>query len=680
MKLDATDLRYVSPDEFRVLTAVEMGSKNHEVVPTPLIAQISGLRSGGVNKLISSLAKRNLVSKVQNSKYDGYRLTYGGYDYLAMRALSKRDSIYSVGNQIGVGKESDIYVVADANSNEMVLKLHRLGRISFRAIKEKRDYLGKRKSASWMYMSRLAAQKEWAFMKVLHDHDFPVPRPIDQARHCILMEYIDAYPLRQVAELPSPGRLYSQLMDLIVRFAHAGLIHGDFNEFNILVRRESGEPVVIDFPQMVSTSHENAEWYFNRDVECIRTFFRRRFQYESVLYPRFSRTVREGPSGEEFRLDVMVAASGFGKKEMSTLEKEGDATKEEEKWEEEGEEGEGEEEGEEEEEEDDVKKGKEEGEGEVEVEEVQEKEGETPSLDGLSHRVQTLNLSDIRNKVTSDLSKTRLHQQRKYHSKRSMCQAGRPQGSKAKQDKKTKIDRGVTVEQSPCDFGSNSNTLYELHLTYFLAMDKADLETYQVQLSQVEAALSADPDNTELASLRSELQELIQLTEVAIGQAEATSSSKTEGSRRSATSTPAHTWSAGDECLAKYSKDNNWYPARITSLGGSAENRVYSIVFKGYNTTELVKAADLKPLPANYSTTAQSAAKAKEQLQKQASWQKFAKKSEKKGVHIAGISGTSIFKTPDNPTGKVGVTGSGRGMTEVASRTKHKFAIQDDEQ
>jgi hypothetical protein len=38
--------------------------------------------------------------------------------------------------------------------------------VSFRAIKEKRDYMGKRKSASWMYMSRLAAQKEWAFMKV----------------------------------------------------------------------------------------------------------------------------------------------------------------------------------------------------------------------------------------------------------------------------------------------------------------------------------------------------------------------------------------------------------------------------------------------------------------------------------------------------------------------------------
>jgi RIO kinase 2 len=107
-----------------------MGSKNHEVVPTSLVAQISGLRSGGVNKCIGELAKRNLIAKVQNAKCawyvwvyillqglllmqridvdDGYRLTYGGYDYLAMRAMSKRDTMYSVGNQIGVGKESGL--------------------------------------------------------------------------------------------------------------------------------------------------------------------------------------------------------------------------------------------------------------------------------------------------------------------------------------------------------------------------------------------------------------------------------------------------------------------------------------------------------------------------------------------------------------------------------------------
>lgn len=65
---------------------------------------------------------------------------------------------------------------------------------------------------------------------------------------------------RQVSEVENPGKLYSSLMDIIVRFAQAGLIHGDYNEFNILIKRETGEPVIIDFPQMVSTSHENAEW------------------------------------------------------------------------------------------------------------------------------------------------------------------------------------------------------------------------------------------------------------------------------------------------------------------------------------------------------------------------------------------------------------------------------------
>jgi RIO kinase 2 len=117
-------------------------------------------------------------------------------------------------------------------------------------------------------------------------------------------------------------------MDIIVKLAHSGLIHGDFNEFNILIRRESGEPVIIDFPQMVSTRHVNAEWYFNRDVECIRTFFKRRFGFEGKLWPRFTSTVKEGEEkskkGEEedgFRLDVVVAASGFGSKEQQELEK-----------------------------------------------------------------------------------------------------------------------------------------------------------------------------------------------------------------------------------------------------------------------------------------------------------------------------------------------------------------------
>lgn len=97
---------------------------------------------------------------------DGYRLTYGGYDYLALKALSRRDSVQSIGSQIGIGKESDILIVANDSGEQIVMKLHRLGRTSFRNIKEKRDYLRNRKTTSWLYMSRLAAMKEYAFMQV----------------------------------------------------------------------------------------------------------------------------------------------------------------------------------------------------------------------------------------------------------------------------------------------------------------------------------------------------------------------------------------------------------------------------------------------------------------------------------------------------------------------------------
>lgn len=47
---------------------MEQGSKNHELVPLTLIAQISGARGGGVNKALGELAKRKLVGKVQNAK------------------------------------------------------------------------------------------------------------------------------------------------------------------------------------------------------------------------------------------------------------------------------------------------------------------------------------------------------------------------------------------------------------------------------------------------------------------------------------------------------------------------------------------------------------------------------------------------------------------------------------
>eukprot|EP01103_Thecamoeba_quadrilineata_P012628 TRINITY_DN32_c0_g2_i1.p1 TRINITY_DN32_c0_g2~~TRINITY_DN32_c0_g2_i1.p1 ORF type:complete len:492 (-),score=107.37 TRINITY_DN32_c0_g2_i1:93-1532(-) len=303
MKLDVSKLRYLSKEDFRVLTGVEMGMKNHEIVPTQLIAAIAKLKRGGTFKSLTELHKNKLIFH-DAKKYDGYKLTYGGYDFLALKALTQRSTIIGVGNQIGVGKESDVFIVYDQENVPMILKIHRLGRISFRAIKDKRDYLKHRKSASWLYLARLAALKEYAYMKVLHDNGFPVPKPVDTNRHCVVMELAKGYPLAQVTKLTNPEKVYSDLMNLIVKFACYGLIHCDFNEFNIMID-DKEQITVIDFPQMVSTSHYNAEMYFNRDVQCIKTLFSKRYGYEGLEYPRLKDFVKE------FDLDIQVAASGF---------------------------------------------------------------------------------------------------------------------------------------------------------------------------------------------------------------------------------------------------------------------------------------------------------------------------------------------------------------------------------
>ncbi|KAF5556732.1 atypical RIO RIO2 kinase [Fusarium napiforme] len=334
MKLDTRAMRHLASEDWRVLTAVEMGSKNHELVPTSLIEKISRLRggAGSVHKSISALAKVGLIARVKEAKYDGYRLTYGGLDYLALHTYAKKKDVYSVGDRIGVGKESDIMVVADHSGTQRVLKIHRLGRISFRTVKSNRDYLKNRQSGSWMYLSRLAAMKEFAFMKALREEGFPVPEPIAQSRHTIVMSLIDAFPLRQIAEVPDPASLYAELIALILRLAKQGLIHGDFNEFNILIKEnitksEHGEetltlePVIIDFPQMISMEHQNAEMYFDRDVNCIKRFFERRFHFVPTEPGPFFKHAKKtvGKDGVK-RLDAAVEASGFTKRMLKDLE------------------------------------------------------------------------------------------------------------------------------------------------------------------------------------------------------------------------------------------------------------------------------------------------------------------------------------------------------------------------
>ena len=158
------------------------------------------------------------------------------------------------------------------------IKFARLGRTSFRAVKSKRDYVKSQTHYNWLYLSRLSSQNEYKNMKGLYSHGFAVPRPYGYNRHAIIMEYIQSYPLNKVDEIKDKEAVYHKMMDFILKLGENGLIHGDFNEFNILLSiNKPDEIVVIDFPQMISMHHAEAKNYFKRDVQCVKNFFIKKF-------------------------------------------------------------------------------------------------------------------------------------------------------------------------------------------------------------------------------------------------------------------------------------------------------------------------------------------------------------------------------------------------------------------
>lgn len=440
MKLDPTVMRTMTKQDFRVLAAVETGMKGHSLVPLALINSIANLRHGGTNKIISSLLRDKLLSHDQSCGYDGYRVTNSGYDILALQNLKSRGIIAGIGDKIGTGKESDVYLAITPRNTQLVLKFHRLGRTSFRDVKKKRDYfmvnaISKNKKQgtqcrtmpnSWLFLSRTSSIKEFAFMKALYDVGYPTPKPVGQNRHIVAMGLVRGTPLYQVhvnrVSAAQAQSIFEQSAVLAGRLAQHGLVHCDLNEFNIMVdlsgvqgriasagggnddltvdgqeqkdweddatehyvrhsgmavkhkgalsahgpiqkhsidgtgeivtekppepmeTLEDGEPkpivTLIDFPQMISTRHPNAEELYDRDVACLKKFFGKKLRCYvegegelGGIMPSWQELIADAGDGVEvpgdgaddvtlvskaqLRLDEDLQASGYSKEDAA---------------------------------------------------------------------------------------------------------------------------------------------------------------------------------------------------------------------------------------------------------------------------------------------------------------------------------------------------------------------------
>ena len=168
------------------------------------------------------------------------------------------------------------------SKRKVAVKFHRLGRTSFRDTRRKRDYNADRRHISWLYQSRLAAESEFRALKAMHGAGVAVPEPIDQNRHTVTMEYLEAVQLSDVTELDEPRELLLDILENVRKAYEAGVIHTDLSEYNVMVNAE-GRVWLIDWPQYTASSHTNAEEILSRDVGNVAYYFQRKYRTDMTV-------------------------------------------------------------------------------------------------------------------------------------------------------------------------------------------------------------------------------------------------------------------------------------------------------------------------------------------------------------------------------------------------------------
>jgi RIO kinase 2 len=279
----AAQMAELEEGDFHLLSGIEHGMRFSRWVSEGKLPEFSRLDDEEVTYRLDRCMDRELVER-KTIQYTGYRLTFEGYDALALRTFSERETIDGVGAPLGVGKESDVY---EARSFQpLALKYHREGYTNFREVQKEREYTADKEHRSWLYTARKAAEREYEALETLYP-EVSVPRPVDQNRHALVMEKLEGVELSK-AKLESEQVL--GVLDLILKEMaaayRAGYVHADMSEYNVFVASDG--VTVFDWPQAVPTEHENSEELLERDVDNLLGYFERKYPRET---PDLDRTV-----------------------------------------------------------------------------------------------------------------------------------------------------------------------------------------------------------------------------------------------------------------------------------------------------------------------------------------------------------------------------------------------------
>ncbi|KPV64177.1 MAG: RIO-type serine/threonine-protein kinase Rio2 [Candidatus Bathyarchaeota archaeon BA1] len=274
--------RQLKPEDFRILLTIEIAMSKHEYVPQNVILKLTNLNQQEISFRLRRLNQLRLVRR-WTGPYMGFVLNTSGYDCLAINALVKAGVLEAFGKPLGVGKEADVYDALTPGGKRVAVKFHRLGRTSFRQTRRARGYIAERRHVSWLYQSRLAAEREFEALKIVYPHGVSVPEPIQQNRHVIVMGLIEGVELVHCVKIPNPGEVLDGILSNVRRaYLEAGIIHADLSEYNIVLKPD-GHILIIDWPQFVRQDHSNADQLLERDIKNVVGYFRRKFGSRTKL-------------------------------------------------------------------------------------------------------------------------------------------------------------------------------------------------------------------------------------------------------------------------------------------------------------------------------------------------------------------------------------------------------------
>ena len=268
-------------EDLRILMAIEIGMKRSEFVTINNIKFYSRYLMEETLFRLKKVHKLDLIIRDSSKNEVGYTLNSVGYDVLALHALVEKEIIGQLGPSIGKGKESDVYGCMDDTGNIFALKIYRIGRTSFKSIKRLRSFLGNRKHASWLYVNRLAAKKEYDALIKIYELKLDTPKPIGFNRHIIVMSYLRGKELAYHNKIKNPIKMFNKIIKQVkIIYQKAKMIHGDLGEFNIVVDHKDNI-LIIDWLQWVPSDHPNANSLLERDIRNVCNFFKKKYDVES---------------------------------------------------------------------------------------------------------------------------------------------------------------------------------------------------------------------------------------------------------------------------------------------------------------------------------------------------------------------------------------------------------------